>query len=202
MSAPPAPDLPHAPEDALLVVDVQNDFLPGGRLGVPDGDAVVAPLNAWLRAFAARGCVTAASRDWHPPRHCSFASQGGPWPEHCVAGTPGAAFAAGLALPGGCRVIDKGTRAEREAYSAFEGTSLATDLAATGVRRLWIGGLATDYCVAATARDALALGLEVVLLTGAVRAVDVAPGDGTRALAALAAGGATLRAAGPPEHTP
>ena len=201
MNTTPAPGSPHAPEDALIAVDVQNDFLPGGRLGVSGGDAVVAPLNAWLHAFAARGCLTAASRDWHPPQHCSFASQGGPWPAHGVAGTGGAAFAAGLELPRGCRVVDKGTRADREAYSAFSGTALATDLAAAGVRRLWIGGLATDYCVAATARDALALGLEVVVLTDAVRAVDVAPGDGGRALAALAAEGVTLRAAGPPEHT-
>ncbi len=200
MNATPAERLPHAPEDALIVVDVQNDFLPGGRLAVSGGDAVIAPLNAWLRTFAARGCVTAASRDWHPPRHCSFAGQGGTWPEHCVAGTAGAAFAASLELPGGCRIIEKGTCADREAYSAFSGTSLATELAAAGVRRLWIGGLATDYCVAATARDALALGLEVVVLTGAVRAVDVAPGDGARALAALATDGATLRAAGPPEY--
>jgi nicotinamidase/pyrazinamidase len=193
---------PRAPRDALIAVDVQNDFLPGGALGVPDGDAVVAPLNAWLRVFAARGCVTAASRDWHPVGHCSFASRGGPWPAHCVAGTAGAAFAAGLERPEGCLVVDKGTHADREAYSAFSGTTLADRLAAAGVRRLWIGGLATDYCVAATARDALKLGLEVVVLTDAVRAVDVAPGDGARALAALAAEGATLRAGGPREHTP
>ena len=202
MDAPPEARLPRAPDDALIAVDVQNDFLPGGALGVPGGDAVVAPLNAWLRAFSAAGCVTVASRDWHPPEHCSFASQGGPWPAHCVAGTAGAAFASQLELPGGCLVLDKGTRADREAYSAFSGTALASALASAGVRRLWIGGLATDYCVAATARDALALGLEVVVLTGAARAVDVACGDGARTLAALAAEGATLRAAGPPELPP
>jgi nicotinamidase/pyrazinamidase len=200
MNATPGPGRPCAPVDALLAVDVQNDFLPGGALGVRDGDAVLAPLNAWLRAFAAQGCLTAASRDWHPQGHCSFTSRGGPWPVHCVAGSAGAAFAPGLALPGDCLVVDKGTRADAEAYSAFSGTPLARQLAARGVRRLWIGGLATDYCVAATARDALALGLEVVVLTDAVRAVDVAPGDGARALAALATEGATLRAGGPQEH--
>jgi nicotinamidase/pyrazinamidase len=192
---------PRAAEDALIAVDVQNDFLPGGALGVPGGDAVIAPLNAWLQEFAARGCLTCASRDWHPAGHCSFAASGGPWPVHCVAGTGGAEFAAGLALPQGCFVVDKGTRADREAYSAFSGTALAARLAAAGVRRLWIGGLATDYCVVATARDALALGLGVVVLTDAVRAVDVAAGDGARSLAALVAEGATLRAGGPREHT-
>jgi len=202
MNATPDAHAPHAPADALLVVDVQNDFLPGGRLAVPAGDAVVAPLNAWLRTFAARGCVTAASRDWHPADHCSFASRGGPWPVHCVAGSTGAAFAPGLELPPRCLIIDKGTSPGTEAYSAFSGTALAGRLAASGVRRLWVGGLATDYCVAATARDALQHGLAVVVLTDAVRAVDVAPGDGARALAALAAAGATLRGGGPPEQTP
>jgi len=192
---------PRAPADALIAVDVQNDFLPGGALAVPGGEAVVQPLNAWLADFAGHGCATFASRDWHPADHCSFAARGGPWPVHCVAGTRGAAFAAGLRLPAGCVVVDKGTHADREAYSAFAGTALAAELAAVGARRLWIGGLATDYCVAATARDALALGLAVVVLIDAVRAVEVTAGDGARALAALAADGATLRAGGPREHT-
>jgi nicotinamidase/pyrazinamidase len=202
MNATPDVGEPRAPLDALIVADVQNDFLPGGALGIRGGDAVVAPLNAWLRTFAARGCLTVASRDWHPADHCSFASRGGPWPTHCVAGTAGAAFAAGLELPEGCLVVDKATVADKEAYSAFSGTPLAARLAAVGVRRLWIGGLATDYCVAATARDALKLGLEVVILTDAIRAVDVGAGDGARALAALATEGATLRAGGPREHAP
>ncbi|MBS0393790.1 MAG: isochorismatase family protein [Proteobacteria bacterium] len=194
---PPAPGGPSAPADALIAVDVQNDFLPGGSLAVPGGGEVLAPLNAWLAAFAARGCATLASRDWHPPDHCSFRARGGPWPAHCVAGTDGAAFAPGLVLPHGCEVVDKGTHAGAEAYSAFDGTGLAQRLRARGVRRLWIGGLATDYCVLATARGALAAGLAVVVLTDAVRAVEVAPGDGARALAALAAEGATLRAGRP-----
>jgi nicotinamidase/pyrazinamidase len=192
---------PGAPGDALIVVDVQNDFLPGGRLAVPDGAAVVAPLNAWLRRFATAGCTTVASRDWHPPDHCSFATRGGPWPVHCVAGTDGAALAAGLELPDRCLIVDKGTRPAEEAYSAFSGTALAARLAAAGVRRLWVGGLATDYCVAATVRDALKHGLEVVVLTDAVRGVDLEPGDSARTLAELRAEGATLRAGGPREQT-
>jgi nicotinamidase/pyrazinamidase len=191
---------PGPPDDALIAVDVQNDFVPGGRLAVPDGGAVIAPLNAWLGAFASAGCMTLASRDWHPPDHCSFVARGGPWPAHCVAGSDGAAFATGLALPARCRVVDKGTRADEEAYSAFSGTGLAATLAAAGVRRLWVGGLATDYCVAATVHDALEHGFEVVVLIDAVRGVDVAHGDSARALAAMRAAGATLFAGSPPEQ--
>ena len=200
MHAERDPGEPTAPRDALLAVDVQNDFLPGGRLAVPDGTAVVAPLNAWLAAFAARGCTTVASRDWHPPDHCSFQARGGPWPSHCVAGSDGAAFAAALHLPEHCLVVSKGTDAGAEAYSAFAGTGLAARLAAAGVRRLWIGGLATDYCVLETVRDAFGQGLQVIVLTDAVRGVDVAAGDSARALAEMRSAGATLRAGRPPER--
>jgi nicotinamidase/pyrazinamidase len=193
--------MPRPGVDALIAVDVQNDFLPGGSLAVPDGDAVIAPLNAWLDAFAAQGCLTVASRDWHPPDHCSFTARGGPWPVHCVAGSRGAGFAPGLRLPPRTLVLDKAVSKEAEAYSAFTGTALAARLAAAGVRRLWIGGLATDYCVHATARDALGAGLEVVVLTDAVRGVDLRPGDAARALASLATEGATLLAGGPAERT-
>ncbi|HTY99013.1 MAG TPA: isochorismatase family protein, partial [Rhodocyclaceae bacterium] len=105
--------------DALVVVDVQVDFLPGGRLAVPDGDAVVAPLNAWLERFAAGRLPVFATRDWHPPDHCSFRAQGGPWPPHCVADSPGAAFAPGLRLPADAQVISKAVEPETDAYSAF-----------------------------------------------------------------------------------
>ena len=191
---------PSAPRDALVVVDVQRDFLPGGPLAVPDGTAVIGPLNAWLATFAARGCTAVASRDWHPPDHCSFEGRGGPWPAHCVAGSDGAAFATGLRLPADSLVVSKGTEAGTEAYSAFSGTELAPRLAAAGVRRLWIGGLATDYCVLATVRDALAQGFEVIVLTDAVRGVDVVAGASARALDAMRSAGATLRAGGPPER--
>ncbi len=171
--------------DALIVVDVQRDFLPGGSLAVPDGDQVVPVLNAWLERFAGLGLPVFATRDWHPPNHCSFVEQGGTWPPHCVRDTPGAAFAADLRLPGDATVISKATGPAADAYSGFEGTDLAERLAAAGVRRVFVGGLATDYCVLATVRDALAAGFDVVVLEDAVRAVDVEPGDGNRALESM-----------------
>lgn len=178
--------------DALLIVDVQEDFLPGGALGVPRGDEVVEPLNEWARRFARAGLPVFATRDCHPRNHCSFQAQGGPWPPHCVAGTAGARFAAQLQLPAFTVVIPKGTACGQEAYSGFAGTGLAGKLRAAGVRRLWVGGLATDYCVLHTVLDALGEGFEAVLLPDAVRAVDAAPGDGERALERMRRAGATL----------
>lgn len=171
--------------DALLIVDVQNDFLPGGSLAVPQGDAVVPVLNRCLALFSQGKLPVYASRDWHPADHCSFHAQGGIWPPHCVAGSRGAAFAPGLALPPDAVVISKADTPERDAYSAFGGTDLDARLAAAGVKRLFVGGLATDYCVLNTVRDALALGYSVVLLSDTVRAVEVTPGDGERALAEM-----------------
>lgn len=173
------------PGDALLVVDVQNDFLPGGSLAVPHGDRVVPALNRYIGAFEAQHLPVYATRDWHPERHCSFRAQGGPWPPHCVAHTRGAEFAAALSLPPAATMISKATSADRDAYSGFEGTDLDRRLRAAGVRRLFVGGLATDYCVLNTVRDALQLGYEVLLLTDAIRAVDVQPGDGQRAEAEM-----------------
>lgn len=177
--------------DALLIVDVQRDFLPGGALAVPDGDAVVPPLAACAQEFARRGLPVVASRDWHPQEHCSFRQQGGPWPPHCVAGTPGAELDPGLRLPDAARVLDKATTAEKDAYSAFDGTDLADWLAERGVKRLFVGGLATDYCVLQSALDARRLGYDVVLLTDAVRAID--PADGEQAVETLRAEGAETR---------
>lgn len=176
--------------DALLMVDVQRDFLPGGKLGVPDGDAVVPVLNRYIAAARAKGVPIYASRDWHPQNHCSFTPQGGPWPPHCVAGTPGAAFAAGLQLPSDAAIIDKATREDADAYSAFSGTTLAEELRRRGVKRLLVGGLATDYCVLNTVRDALREGFGVILLEDAIRAVNVKPGDGERAQREMENGGA------------
>jgi nicotinamidase/pyrazinamidase len=167
--------------DALLIVDVQRDFLPGGKLGVSEGDAVVPVLNRYIAAARAKGLPIFASRDWHPHNHCSFKAHGGRWPEHCVAGTPGAAFAEGLQLPSDAVIVDKATRTDADAYSAFSGTTLAKQLRGRGVRRLLVGGLATDYCVLSTVRDALGEGFEVILLEDAVRAVNVNPDDGERA---------------------
>ncbi|HEY6096315.1 MAG TPA: isochorismatase family protein [Gallionellaceae bacterium] len=171
--------------DALLIVDVQNDFLPGGALAVPEGDAVIAPLNRCIAAFGRHKLPVYASRDWHPPDHCSFAAQGGPWPPHCVAGSRGAEFAPALALPADAVVISKDDTPELNTYSAFGATDLDRRLQAGGIKRLFVGGLATDYCVLNTVKDALALGYGVVLLIRAVRAVDVAPGDGAHALAQM-----------------
>jgi nicotinamidase/pyrazinamidase len=188
--------------DALIVVDVQRDFLPGGALGVPDGQAIVAPLSAWGEALARRGARVYATRDWHPPDHCSFRAQGGPWPPHCIAGTAGAELAATLRLPRDTVIVSKAERRDRDTYSAFEDTDLATRLRAAGVARVWIGGLATDYCVRATVLDARRLGFEVLVLTDAVRAVEVNPGDGARALAEMQAAGARLRPGVPPVPGP
>jgi nicotinamidase/pyrazinamidase len=131
-----------------------------------------------------------ATRDWHPANHCSFLAQGGEWPEHCVAHTPGAEFAAALVLPSGARVISKATQPESDAYSGFAGTALHEQLQGARVRRLFVGGLATDYCVLNTVQDALRLGYDVELLLDCIRAVDVRPGDGERAIAAMLAAGA------------
>ena len=178
--------------DALILVDVQRDFLPGGTLGVAYGDAVVAPLNALIDRFSAVGAPVYATRDWHPPGHCSFKPQGGTWPAHCVAGTSGAEFAPGLRLPGGCVVISKATRPDRDAYSGFDGTGLADELHSRRIKRLWIGGLATDYCVRATVLDAIRNGFETHVMTPAIRAVDAETGDGRRALEEMRAAGALL----------
>jgi len=184
-----------APGDALIVVDVQNDFLPGGSLAVPAGDAVVPVLNRYIGEFDRRGLPVFATRDWHPRAHCSFRERGGAWPPHCIAGTPGAELAPDLVLPPGARLVSKATRAEADAYSGFEGTALASQLRQQRCTRVFIGGLATDYCVRASALDALAEGFEVVVLEDAVRAVDVQPRDGQRALDEMVSRGArTARA--------
>jgi len=167
--------------DALLIVDVQADFLPRGRLAVPGGDAVVPALNGYLALARRKGLRVFASRDWHPLNHCSFREQGGPWPEHCVAGTPGAAFAPSLELPSDAFIISKAVAAGSDAYSGFAGTDLERQLRALRVERLLVGGLATDYCVLNTVRDARKAGFEVLLLQDAIRAVNVKPGDGEHA---------------------
>jgi len=178
------------PGDVLLVTDIQNDFLPGGSLGVAGGDEVVPVLNRYIDAFVAKGLPVYATRDWHPEGHCSFHAQGGPWPVHCVAGTHGAAFAATLMLPPDTTLISKATSPDQEAYSSFQGTDLDSRLRAAGIHRVFIGGLATDYCVLNTVRDARRLGYAVVLLADVIRAVDVQPGDGRRAEAEMVGLGA------------
>lgn len=176
--------------DALLLVDIQRDFLPGGALAVAEGDRVVAPAERCAAWFARHGMPVFASRDWHPRGHVSFRERGGTWPAHCVAGTAGAGIAA--SLPVATHVVDKGTDPDRDAYSAFAGTTLAAALRAAGVTRLFVAGLATDYCVLHSVLDALALGLRVTVLADAVAAVDVKPGDGQKALERMRAAGAEV----------
>jgi nicotinamidase/pyrazinamidase len=178
--------------DALLVVDVQNDFLPGGALAVPHGDEVVPVLNVHLARFAREGLPVFLSRDWHPEDHCSFAIRGGPWPAHCVAGTWGAGFAAALRIPDTTVIVSKATNANADAYSAFDDTGLDRQLRDRGIRRLCVGGLATDYCIKATVLDALERGFAVSVLEDAVRAVDVHTGDGAAALSRLRSQGARI----------
>lgn len=176
--------------DALLVIDMQVDFLPGGALGVAGGHEVVAPINHLIALFTAQGLPVFASRDWHPPGHVSFQARSGPWPPHCVAGTPGAEFTADLALPDDAIVVSKADTPEVDAYSAFAGTSLAAQLRERGVERVVVCGLATDYCVLNTVTDALEEGFDTLVVPEAMRAVNVQPGDGSRALDRMVARGA------------
>jgi nicotinamidase/pyrazinamidase len=164
--------------DALILVDVQNDFLAGGSLAVPRGNNVIPVLNGYLAEFAGRQLPIFATRDWHPANHCSFQSQGGRWPVHCVANSKGAQFPSELILPPWAVVISKGVNADKEAYSGFEGTDLEKRMRGHGIRRLFVGGLATDYCVLNTVKDVLTHGFTVFLLRDAIRAVNVKPNDG------------------------
>jgi len=182
--------------DALVIVDVQNDFCPGGSLAVPDGDEVVPVLNRYILRFAAVKGSIFVSRDWHPAVTKHFKAYGGVWPPHCVQGTKGAEFPADLKLPGDAVIVSKGMDPEANAYSCFQaedpnGMPFAVALGERGIQRLFVGGLATDYCVKATVLDALREGFRVVLLEDAIRAVDVNPGDGVKALEQMKAAGAT-----------
>jgi|TARA_B110000438_G_scaffold261285_1_gene271873 nicotinamidase/pyrazinamidase len=178
--------------DALIVVDVQNDFLPGGSLAVSDGDAVIPVINNCMKLSQAKGLPIYATRDWHPTDHCSFVENGGTWPEHCVAGSTGAQFSEDLALPNNVTIINKGTDKDKEAYSGFQDTDLSDQLHKKGIKRVIVGGLATDYCVLNTVYDALTNDLDVVLLTHAIRAVNVNPRDGERAIESMIERGAEI----------
>jgi nicotinamidase/pyrazinamidase len=172
--------------DALIVVDVQRDFCPGGALPVPHGDQVVPAVN---RILDLGGWLTVATRDWHPKDHCSFKAQGGIWPIHCVAGTSGADFHPDLQVKKLRQIISKATTQAAEAYSGFQGTELVSLLTGQGIRRVFVCGLATDYCVKATALDARRAGFDVIVLEDAIRGVEVHPGDCTKALEEMKTGG-------------
>jgi nicotinamidase/pyrazinamidase len=174
--------------DALIIVDVQNDFCPGGALAVPRGDEVVPVINRLLE----RHWLSVATKDWHPAGHCSFESRGGPWPPHCVEGTAGAELHPKLDATKIRLVITKGSHPDRDAYSGFQGTELAKILRGKGVNRVVVCGIATDYCVRATAHDALQEGFEVLVLEDAIRGVEVQPGDSQRALDELRQAGAAV----------
>lgn len=152
------------PGDALLIVDVQRDFCPGGALPIPQGDRVIAPLNRWSAAARDAAVPVYASRDWHPVHHPSFQENGGTWPAHCLQDSDGARFHPDLVLPGEAIVVTKGTRFDKDQYSAFDETGFATELRARGVRRLWVGGLAQDVCVRATVLDARRQGFDVIVI--------------------------------------
>lgn len=182
---------------ALLVVDVQKDFCPGGALAVPDGDRVVPALNRYIADAVASGWAVYASRDWHPPVTGHFQAYGGQWPVHCVQGSDGARFHPDLQLPLAAIVISKGQAPDRPGYSALEGVTpdgrlLLDDLRDRGIDHLYVGGLATDYCVRASVVDARRAGLHVTVLGDAIAGVEVNPGDSARALQEMAEAGARL----------
>jgi nicotinamidase/pyrazinamidase len=183
--------------DALVIVDVQNDFCPGGALGVPGGDAVVPVLNRYAERFVAAGAAVFASRDWHPAVTAHFKAHGGVWPPHCVQDTPGAAFHRDLALPADAAIVSKGMDPRQDAYSCFQaetpdGMPFAAALGEAGVSRLFVGGLATDYCVKSTVVDGVREGFEIVVLADAIAAVDLVAGDGAKALDEMRAAGARM----------
>ena len=174
--------------DALIVVDMQNDFCSGGALEVPDGDAVIDAINA----LSQEADFVVATRDWHPPDHGSFAENGGIWPVHCVSGTPGAQFHADIDQSRIDAMVDAGRTPDSEGYSGFEDTNLEQLLSEHDVSEVHVAGLALDYCVKATALDARRAGFDVVLHRAATRAVEVQAGDGDRALAELRAAGVRI----------
>ncbi|MFP4251481.1 MAG: nicotinamidase [Guyparkeria sp.] len=178
------------PGDALLIVDVQNDFCPGGALPIDEGDRIVPVANRWIEAATTASIPVFASRDWHPNEHVSFDERGGPWPPHCLQDSSGAAFHPDLRLPGNVIKVTKGTRFDQDQNSAFDQTGLATELRARDIRRVFAMGLAQDVCVLATALDARQEGFETLLVKEATR--PVSPDRGEDALAQMRRAGVIL----------
>lgn len=177
---------------ALLLIDLQNDFFPGGALAVPGADSLITPINTYIKHFSRQGWSILATRDWHPAHHTSFTEQQGPWPAHCVQGSRGAQFHSDLVMPPGMMVISKGTDPRKDARSGFDGTSLADRLEDLHVQTLFVLGLATDYCVKHTVIDGCTHGFRVVLLTDATRGINRQPHDSSTALQEMADVGAFL----------
>jgi len=179
--------------DALIVVDMQNDFMPGGALPVPDGDKIIPILNEYITKFEKKGLPIFYTRDWHPVDHISFKGHGGIWPKHCVMNTEGAKFHKDLKFPLDNKfIISKGTSKDFDAYSGFQGTILNDLLKERGIKRIFVGGVATDYCVKNTALGGLNLGYQVFILEDAIKGVDVNKGDSERAINYLLSKGASL----------
>jgi len=166
--------------DALIIVDVQNDFCPGGALPIEDGDKVVPILNSWIEAAVVSNIPIYASRDWHPVGHMSFKERDGLWPPHCIQDSDGARFHPDLELPESAVKVTKGVRFDQDQNSAFDQTGLAEQLHKDGIQRLWVGGLAEDVCVLATVLDGLKSGFEVTLISDATRPVTVQGGEKAR----------------------
>ena len=163
-SSIPQPDR----QSALLLVDPQNDFFPGGAIGVPAGDSLIPVINTYIKHFSRQGWAILATRDWHPPNHCSFTEQGGPFPTHCVQGSRGAQFHSELVMPPGMMVISKGTDPKKDSRSGFEGSSLADRLEDLNVKTVFVLGPATQDCLKQTVLDARKIGLQVVVLSDAI----------------------------------
>ena len=176
--------------DALIVVDVQKDFCPGGSLAVPSGDRVIPVLKSYIAIFNSSSLPVFATRDWHPKNHLSFKEYGGIWPAHCVKGTEGAEFHPDLKLPASTIIVSKAMTPKKEAYSGFQGTSLKSMLKKINIKRLFIGGLATDYCVKNTVLDAIKAGFTVFLLMDGSKGVDINPGDSDKAIEQMIQAGA------------
>ena len=176
--------------DVLLITDIQKDFLPGGALPIDNGNEIIPVLNEYIRTFHAAKANVLVSRDWHPTNHISFNTQGGPWPPHCIKETNGAKVSSDLKLPEHTLVISKATDPTHESYSAFDGTILANELKRLSMKRLFIGGLAIDYCVVNTVLDARKLGIETVVLMDATLGINVNPGDVDSAIKTMVTNGA------------
>ena len=176
--------------DALIIVDVQNDFCPGGSLAVEGGDEVATALSSLALQFRIKGARIFATQDWHPEGHSSFKDQGGPWPPHCVEATHGAEFHPNLQLPIGTSIVRKGNDKNVDAYSGFLDSNLEEQLRRSGIERVFVGGLATDYCVLNTVLDAHSLGFETYLIEDGIAAVNVEPDDGEKAIQKMKDAGA------------
>jgi nicotinamidase/pyrazinamidase len=181
-----------SPKDALIIEDVQKDFLPGGSLPVPSGEEVIPVLNDYISLFKTAKARVFATRDWHPPNHVSFKEFGGTWPPHCVQATEGAEFHPDLKLPKNGTIISKATNPQRESYSSFDGTILTDELRKSEVSRIFVGGLATDYCVKNTVLDGIIAGFGVVLLSDAIRGINLKADDSEKAVSAMRIGGAKV----------